>query len=125
MEGANHDELFGDDGGKSGEGGETHIKITSTHTIITNAGFTSGQTIQVTNNNEHLGFMNNNLAGVDELAHYDGKSNEHKLLAADAGVISGSAGKRVFYGVQFFDNLTANGVALFDSALEWAAAPPP
>jgi hypothetical protein len=120
VEGANHDELFGGDGGKSDEGDEEQIKITSNHPIITNAGFHQGQTITVTTDDENLGFMKNNMAGVDELAHYDGESDMHKILAADAGVIHGDAGKRVFFGAQYFNDLNTNGVALFDSAVDWS-----
>ena len=129
LEGANHDELFGDDGGKSAAGGETSIEITSQpHAIITNAESKlgiplQGQTIEVTNNDEHLGFMKNNDPDVKELANYEGKPNKAKILAADAGVTDTNAGKRVFFGAQYFDNLNAAGVALFDSAVEWAAAP--
>jgi uncharacterized repeat protein (TIGR01451 family) len=123
VEGANHDELFGDDGGKSDDGDEENIKIVSNHTIITNAGFHQGQNITVATDEDHLGYMKNNMAGVDELAHYDDESDKFMILAADAGVIHGDAGKRVFFGAQYFNILNANGVVLFNSALDWVLAP--
>ena len=59
-------------------------------------------------------------SGVESLAHYDGKPNKSKIAIADANVISPGVGKRVFFGAQYFANLNPDGVALFDSALEWA-----
>jgi len=117
--------------GKSGAGGETSINITSDHFIILNAESKlgiplQGLTIPVTNNSKHLGFMKSDASyGTESLANYDGKPNKSKILIADAGALVNepTAGKRVFFGAQFFGNLNDNGVALFDSAVEWVAAP--
>jgi len=32
---------------------------------------------------------------------------------------SNAAEKRVFFGAQYFNNLNANGITLFNNALEW------
>ena len=121
LEGANYDELNMGFRGKSGEGGEENINITSNHPIITNAGFAAGQTITVTYDNDHLGFMKSDASyGTESLAKYDGTLNDSKILIADAVPLDGT-GKRVFFGAQFFANLNADGIKLFDSALQWVS----
>ena len=63
---------------------------------------------------------------VLKLAHYSGNgAQKAKILVAGEGDIlvdgSTAAGKRVFFGVQYFDNLTDDGKKLFNNALEWAS----
>ena len=119
----NHDEIFGDDG--SGQGQSTNITITGTPPITDNLGYIPGDTITVFTSIDKVGYMNNDLAGVAELAHFDGQSSHHLILAANAGVIHCDAGPRVFFGANYFVLLTSDGVELFDSAFNWAITPSP
>ena len=64
-------------------------------------------------------------SGVTLLGHYEGSPEKSKLLVIDAGqtLTDGNASpdKRVFYGAQFFNNLTDAGKTLFDNALLWVS----
>jgi hypothetical protein len=124
LDDANHDEIFGGDGSGS-QSGETDVKITGSHPITVNAGFSDGDTVTVFMNIDKTGFMRNNLGTVDELAHYAGQSSNHFMLAADAGDIpgAGAAGKRSFIAANFFSTLTTDGIKLFDSTLVWTMGP--
>ena len=63
--------------------------------------------------------MKNSEPDVKEIATYESKPDKAKILAADKGITHIDAGKRVFFGAQYFDNLNETGVALFDSSLDW------
>jgi len=126
MEGANYDELALGVMGKSAKGGTTTIVIEGNHPIT--AGFTDGQVVKVTVTSKHLGFMvKDPSSGVQQLAHYEGSPAKAKILVADAGALladgSNAPEKRVFFGAQFFGNLTPDGITLFDNAVTWMTSP--
>ena len=125
VEGANSDELAMGDGGSSSGGNSKNIIITESHPIT--AGFTTGVPIQVTTSTKHLGHMTgwSDGSGIVKLAHYDTSGSEEmaKILIVDKDgeLVDGSfaAEKRVFFGAQYFANLTADGITLFDNSLDW------
>jgi uncharacterized repeat protein (TIGR01451 family) len=122
LDDANHDEIFGGHGSGS-QSGETKVEITGSHPITSGAGFTNGEIVTVFMNIDKTGFMRNNIGDVDELAHYDGQSSNHFMLAADIGDIPGVPEKRSFIAANFFSTLTTDGKKLFDSTLAWTIAP--
>jgi len=79
----------------------------------------------VTTSDKHLGVMKGWTNDVTLLGHYEGTPEKAKLLVIDAGQTQSNgntaADKRVFYGVQFFNNLTVDGKTLFDNALAWVS----
>jgi len=117
------------DGGSSKGGNDKYIIITQAHPIT--AGFALGVPIQVTTSTSHLGHMtgwDENGSGVELLANYDTDgATKAKILAVDklGLLVDGTQApeKRVFFGAQYFANLTSEGVILFDQAFDWAAAP--
>ena len=66
-------------------------------------------------------------SGMVKLAHYDtnGSVEKAKILIVDAGgeLVDGSFAveKRVFFGAQYFGNLTDDGKTMFNQALNWLA----
>jgi len=127
VEGANSDELSMGDGGSSSGGNSKYIIITENHPIT--AGFATGVPIEVTTSTKNLGHMTgwSDGSGLLKLAHYDSSGEQKaKILIVDANgeLVDGSfaAEKRVFFGVQYFDKLTQDGVTLFDNALNWVTS---
>ena len=128
LDGANWDELDLGNRGSSEGGGSKKIVITDNTHYIT-SGFKLGSVVTVTTPSSHLGYIAGWDAGssqVLKLAHHTGNgAQKAKILVAGEGDIlvdgSTAAGKRVFFGVQYFDNLTDDGKKLFNNALEWAS----
>jgi hypothetical protein len=123
LEASNYDEFDLGTGGSSDGGGSTDIIIAANSHYITQ-GFSG--TVTVTTSDEDLGYMTGWARDVKLLASYNGASTSAKILVIDAGqiLVDGSiaADKRVFFGARYFGNLNANGIILFDRALEWAAS---
>ena len=123
LEGATNDDLGLAAKGKSKAGGSTEMVIVdNTHPITSS--FSLGS-LTVTTSDEHLGMMKGWSNDVTLLGHYDGSPEKAKLLVIDVGKIQSNgnlaADKRVFYGVQFFNNLTVDGKTIFDNALAWVS----
>ena len=124
VEGSNWDELeMGSAGGASG-GADTQINITDNTHYITSV-FTTGVRA-VTTVTTNLGSMSGWANGVGKLAHYNSNSTLAKLLYVDiGGVLQGgintAADRRAFWGAQYFANLTADGITIFNRALDWVA----
>jgi len=121
--GTNWDELEMGSGGSSSGGGDTDIKPDNSHYIT---GVFSNAVRTVTTVATNLGDMSGWANGVRKLAHYKSNSTLAKLLYVEAGgVLQGgvntAAERRVFFGVQYFANLTADGITLFNRSLNWAA----
>ena len=129
VEGANADELAMGDGGSSKGGNNKYIIIAKDHPIT--AGFTVGQQVQVTTSTNNLGHMtgwDENGSGVELLANYDiNGDTKAKILAVDkfGFLVDGTQApeKRVFFGAQYFANLTPAGETLFDQAFAWVTTP--
>jgi len=125
LEGNTDDDLGLADEGSSKGGKSTNIVIVdNTHPITSS--FPLGS-LTVTTSSKHLGDMEGWANDVTLLGHYEGSPEKAKLLVIDAGqtLTDGdvSADKRVFYGVQFFDKLTLDGITIFDNALLWLTSP--
>ena len=123
VEGANNDELALGLKGKSNKGGSNSIVIQGNHPIT--SGFTDGQIVQVTISDKHLGYMVKDPAStVEQLGYYQGSSSYGKILVADSGALladgSTAQAKRVFFGAQYFADLTADGKTIVDNAILWA-----
>ena len=124
VEGANNDELEMGSGGSSSGGADTQINITDNSHYITSVFPLGVRTVTTVATN--LGYMSGWANGVTKLAHYNSNSTLAKLLYVDAGgVLQGgvntAAERRVFFAAQYFANLTADGVTLFNRSLDWAA----
>jgi len=129
IQGEDSDELAMGDGGSSKGGKSKYIIIDNPSAHYITQGFAAGVPIQVSTSVDNLGHMTGyDGYGIQELAHYDTNGAvKAKILVADSGALlvdgSSAADKRVFFGAQHFDNLNANGITLFDRALEWAVIP--
>ncbi len=124
LEGANNDEFELGSGADSGGGGDTQINITDNSHYITSVFPTGVRTVTTVTTN--LGYMSGWANGVTKLAHYNSNSTFAKLLAVDnGGVLQGgintAAERRAFWGARYFANLTADGITLFNRALDWVA----
>jgi len=129
VDGENAEELEMGDGGSSKGGNSKFIIITQAHPIT--AGFALGVPIQVSTSTNNLGHMtewDEDGSQVKLLANYDTNGEQKaKILAVDklGLLVDGTQApeKRVFFGAQYFANLTSEGVQLFDQAFAWATAP--
>jgi len=129
VDGENAEELEMGDGGSSKGGNSKFIIITQAHPIT--AGFALGVPIQVSTSTNNLGHMtewDEDGSQVKLLANYDTSGEQKaKILAVDklGLLVDGTQApeKRVFFGAQYFANLTSDGVLLFDQALSWVTAP--
>ena len=124
VEGSNWDELEFGTAGDAGGGGDTQIDITDNSHYIT-AVFPTGVRTVTTVATE-LGQISGWANGVTKLAHYNTSPTLAKLAYVDnGGVLNGgvntAAERRAFFGAQYFANLTADGITLFNRAFNWAA----
>ncbi|MCH7933624.1 MAG: hypothetical protein IIC36_06470, partial [Gemmatimonadetes bacterium] len=124
LEGSNWDEFEMGSAGTSDLGADTQINITDNTHYITSV-FPTG-VLTVTTVTTNLGSMSGWANGVGKLAHYNSNSALAKLLYVDiGGVLQGgvntAADRRAFWGAQYFANLTADGITIFNRALDWVA----
>ena len=124
VEGSNWDELEFGSAGDASSGGDTQIDITDNSHYIT-AVFPIGVRT-VTTVATNLGQISGWANGVTKLAHYNTSPTLAKLAYVDnGGVLNGgvntAAERRAFFGAQYFANLTADGITLFNRAFNWAA----
>jgi len=122
LEGNTDDDLgLADEGSSKGGKSTNMVIVDNTHPIT--QGFSGTVTVSI--NSKHLGDMEGWANDVTLLGHYEGSPEKAKLLVIDANQIltdgTTSPDKRVFYGVQFFKNLTVDGKTLFDNALTWVS----
>ena len=123
VEGFNWDELEIGTAGDNG-GGDTQINITDNSHYITAVFPTGVRTVTTVATN--LGSISGWANGVTKLAHYNSSPTLAKLVYVDnGGVLNGgvntAAERRAFFGAQYFANLTADGITLFNRAFNWAA----
>ena len=124
VEGSNWDELEIGTGGDATGGGDTQINITDNSHYITSVFPTGVRTVTTVATN--LGQISGWANGVTKLAHYNSSPTLAKLAYVDnGGVLNGgvniAAERRAFFGAQYFANLTADGITLFNRAFDWAA----
>lgn len=125
LEGNNFDEFeLGNNGSTGGGGSMTVFVVNNTHFIT--QPFSAG-TLTVTTSTTNLGEMRGWANDVTNLAYYTADNTRSKLLYAEKGtVLQGgtnlAAGRRVFYGARYFNNLNNNGRILFTRASLWAAS---
>jgi len=123
VEGANWDEFDLGTGGDSSDGGSADINIVDNSHYITSV-FSTG-TITVATASTNAGYISGWSNDVTNLAHYDGAATWSKLLVVEKGGTlvdaTSAAERRVFFGAKYFGNLNADGITLFNRALDWVA----
>lgn len=129
VEGANWDEFELGTSGDSNIGGDNVINITDNSHYIT-APFPLGPLTvtdpATTNLTNDLGYVSGWANGVTKLAHYNSVPARAKLLVVEAGGllqggVNTAAERRVFFAARYFARLNANGITIFNRALEWVS----
>ena len=129
VEGSNWDEIdLGTSGSSSGGTGTIAKILDSSHYITQNLGVSNGDSITIADVAGNAGYMKGWDAGASQvkaLAVYTSDETNGRILVIESGdkLVDGTNApeRRVFFGAQFFDNLNADGVELFDRSLLWAS----